>query len=56
MNYYKASISHCLTAKQGLWTYLMEPRQRHGEMRLLWGSRLGSWQMRQMGIEEVEEE
>ena len=32
-----------LTAKQGLWTYLMDPRQRHGEMRVLCGSMLGSW-------------
>ena len=34
--------TEALTAKQGLWTYLMDPRQRHGEMRVLCGSMLGS--------------
>ena len=34
----------------------MEPRHLQGEMRLLCGSMLGSWQILQIGIEEVEEE
>ena len=34
----------------------MDPRQRQGEMRVLWGSMLGSWQILQMGMELVEEE
>ena len=34
----------------------MDPRHLQGDIRVLWGSMLGSWQIRQMGIEEVEEE
>ena len=31
--------------RQGLWTNLMEPRQRQGERRGFEGSTLGSWQI-----------
>ena len=34
-----------LTMRQGLWTNLMDPRQRHGESRGFEGSTLGSWQI-----------
>ena len=34
-----------MTMRQGLWTNLMEPRQRHGESRGFEGSTLGSWQI-----------
>merc|ERR1711971_96547 len=42
--------------RQGLWTNLMDPRQRHGESRGFEGSTLGSWQILQMGMLVVEEE
>ena len=44
------------TLRQGLWTYRMEPRQRHGERRGLLGSILGSWHILQIGIDVVEDE
>ena len=34
-----------MTMRQGLWTNLMEPRQRHGDSRGFEGSTLGSWQI-----------
>ena len=38
-----------LTMRQGLWTNLMDPRQRHGESRGFEGSTLGSWQILERG-------
>ena len=47
---------HELTIRQGWWIYLMEPRQRQGDMRGLFGSMLGSWHILQIGMEDVEDE
>ena len=45
-----------LTPRHAVWTYLMEPAQRQGEMRGLDGSVKGSWQIRHKQREMVEVE
>lgn len=42
--------------RHGLWTNLIDPRQRQGESSGFVGSTLGSWQILQMGMLVVEEE
>ena len=37
-----------------MWTYFIEPEQRHGDIRRLEGSVNGSWQIRQEQREVVE--
>ena len=45
-----------LSFRHGLWTYLIDPRQRQGDSRGLFGSMLGSWHILQIGIDVVEDE
>ena len=41
----RVRVGMMMTMRQGLWTNLMEPRQRHGDSRGFEGSTLGSWQI-----------
>ena len=49
-------VFNTLTSKQLLWTYLIEPRHLQGEMSMLDGSMLGSWQIRHTGIDMVDDD